>query len=153
MALAMCAGVLVSYGHHHSAFWGGFAGGLVGGLVRPAPVVVATPTVVTTPTVVASPTVVATPAPVVTTTTTIPSYSYGYYNNVYCPTYSGYYWYGNNWVWGGGYGHRPPVPMWRPHHHYRPAPPPIHHGGYRPGGFHGGGFHRGGFHGGGPHRR
>ena len=72
MALVVCAGIMVSYGHHHhSAFWGGFAGGLVGGLVRPAPVVVATPTVVTTPTVVATPApIVSDVGGVVTTTTT-----------------------------------------------------------------------------------
>ena len=104
MTLAMCFS-LVAFSHH-CGFWGGFTGGLVGGLLRPPVVVAPTPTVVA-------------PAPVVTApvVTTVPSYSYGYYNNVYCPTYSGYYYYGNNWIWGGPrFGHRPPPPMWRPHH-------------------------------------
>ena len=124
VAVVACIGI-TAFGHHHSGFWGGFTGGLLGGLlgprtyVAPAPVVVSTPTVVTTPAVVSTP--VVTPAPVVTTTTTIPAYSYGYYNNVYCPTYSGYYYYGNSWIWGGPrFGHRPPPPMWRPYHHGGP---------------------------------
>ena len=129
VAVIACIGI-TAFGHHHSGFWGGFTGGLIGGLlgprtyVAPAPVVVSTP-VVSTPTYVAPTTVVA-PTPVVTTTTTIPAYSYGYYNNVYCPTYSGYYYYNNAWVWGrpGWHGHRPPPPMWRPHHHGG-----FHHGG------------------------
>ena len=146
---------------------------VLGGAVRPAPVVVTTTPVVTTPVVttpvvttpivttpVVTTPVVTTPT-VVTTTTTVPTYSYGYYNNVYCPTYSGYYYYNNAWVWGGGYGYRPPIPRWIPPYrgpHYRPVPPPIHHGGFHggyrppprpcgPGGFHGG--PRGGD----PHRR
>lgn len=116
MALALCFSI-VAFGHHHSGFWGGFTGGLIGGMLAPRPTYVApAPVVVSTPVVA--------PAPVVTTTTTIPAYSYGYYNNVYCPTYSGYYYYGNNWIWGGPrFGHRPPPPMWRPHHGG------FHHGG------------------------
>lgn len=122
--------ILVSstaFAHHHGLFWGGFAGGLAGGLIgsaisRPAYVVqapVVAPIVTTTPAV---------SAPVVTTTTAPVTLTCGYYNNVYCPTYSGYYYYNNAWVWGGGLGYRPPVPVWRPY---------WHHGGwYHPHHFH-----------------
>ena len=114
MTLAMCLS-LVAFSHH-CGFWGGFTGGLVGGLLRPPVVVAPAPTVVAPAPVVAAPVV-----------TTVPSYSYGYYNSVYCPTYSGYYYYNNSWVWGrpGWHGHRPPPPMWRPHH----GGPGFHHGG------------------------
>ena len=134
MALALCFSIVAFGHHHHSGFWGGFTGGLVGGLLRPPPppVVVAPAPVVTTP-VVTTPVVA--PAPVVTTTpvvTTVPSYSYGYYNNVYCPTYGGYYYYNNAWAWGGPrFGHRPPPPVWRPHHFHHGPGPGFHHGGPR----------------------
>ena len=131
VAAVACIGITAFAHHHHGGFWGGFTGGLIGGLIAPRTYVAPAPVVVTQPTYVAptyvAPTTVVAPSPVVTTTTAIPSYSYGYYNNVYCPTYSGYYYYGNSWTWGGPrFGHRPPPPMWRPHH----GGPGFHHGGH-----------------------
>lgn len=77
---------------------------LVKTVVAPAPAVVVAPP----------------PAPAV-----IPSYSFGYYNNVYVPMYNGWYYYENVWCWGGR-GPRPMhPPRWiPPRHHHRPAPPP-----------------------------
>lgn len=152
MALTMCFG-LVAFAHHGWNHMLGIeairgAAYVLGGAVSPSPVVVSTPTTVVAPAPVVTTTPVVT-TPVVTTpvVTTVPSYSYGYYNNVYCPTYSGYYYYNNAWMWGGPrFGHRPPPPVWRPHHG-----PGFHHG---PGpGFHHGGPHHGGFHHGGHHHR
>ena len=126
MALTMCFG-LVAFAHHgwnHMLGIEAIRGSayVLGGAVSPCPVVVSTPTTVVAPAPVVT-------TPVVTTVpvgTTVPSYSYGYYNNVYCPTYSGYYYYNNAWMWGGPrFGHRPPPPMWRPHH----GGPGFHHGG------------------------
>ena len=138
MALTMCIG-LVAFAHHGWNHMLGIeairgAAYVLGGAVSPSPVVVSTPTTVVTP----APVVTTTPVVTTPVVTTVPSYSYGYYNNVYCPTYSGYYYYNNSWVWGrpGWHGHRPPPPMWRPHH----GGPGFHHG---PGpGFHHGGHHR-----------
>lgn len=75
--------------------------------------------------------VVVTPAPVVTRTQVVVAppagtvITYGYYNNVYVPSYNGWYFYNNVWCWGGR-GRRPPhPPAWRPpHRHHRAAPPP-----------------------------
>ena len=107
---------------------------LVKTVVTPPPAVVVPPPA---PVVVApAPQVVVTPAPVA-----VPAYSYGYYNNVYVPTYNGWYYYGNSWCWGGR-GPRPyHPPRWVPppqhhHRHYRPLPPPpprhYKHPGHRP---------------------
>ena len=49
---------------------------------------------------------------------TVPAYTYGYYNNVYVPYYSGWYYYGNRWCWGRP--DPPPVPP-----RWRPCPPPY----------------------------
>ena len=164
MVVTMLVG-MTAFGHHGWNHWmagnilGGLAFGLGAGLTAPRTTVVTTP-VVTTP-VVTTPTVVTTPVvttPVVaapTVVSTVPTFSYGYYNNVYCPYYDGYYYYNNAWVWGG-VGIRRPIPTWIPpyrfHHgygprvmpHYRPAPfhrpAPLHHGpvGRPMGGHHGG---------------
>lgn len=93
--------------------------------------VVAPPPVVVTP--APAPVVVApAPAPVVVTPApaAVPAFSYGYYNNVYVPTYNGWYYYGNAWCWGGR-GPRPRyAPRWIPprryYHHNR-----HHHRRYR----------------------
>ena len=49
---------------------------------------------------------------------TVPAYTYGYYNNVYVPYYSGWYYYGNRLCWGRP-GPAPIPPRWRP------CPPPY----------------------------
>lgn len=148
MVITMLVG-MTAFGHHGWNHWmagnilGGLAFGLGAGLTAPRTTVVTVPTAVTTPTVVTTPVVaqpVVTTTPITTVyttpavTATIPTFSYGYYNNVYCPTYSGYYWYNNAWTWGGGLGYRPPIPRWiPPRSHfwggaYRYAPMrPIHH--------------------------
>ena len=141
MTITICFAVFAAQAHHHhSGFWGGFTGGLLGGLFAPRPTYVAPAPVIASPTVVPATTVVPV-TPTVVTTTTVPTYTYGYYNNYYCPTYCGYYWYNDAWVWGGGFGYRPPVPRWIPPrshfwggaYHYAPMRP-IHH--------HHGGHHR-----------
>ena len=101
-------------------------------VAQPPPVVVAPPP----PPVVVNPpppAVVVTPPPA---TVVIPDYSYGYYGTYWVPTWEGWYFYNNDWVWGGGIGIRPARPHWRPdfrrpappppprHHHHHIAPPP-----------------------------
>lgn len=49
---------------------------------------------------------------------TVPAYTYSYYNNVYVPYYSGWYYYGNRWCWSRP-GPPPVPPRWRP------CPPPY----------------------------
>ncbi len=92
----------------------------------PATVITTTPVVtapvVTTP-VVTAPVVTTTPATVVTTTpatvvvtgaTTIPEYSYSFFYGEYVPYFEGWFFYANDWIWGG-IGPRPLVPpRWIP---------------------------------------
>ena len=62
-------------------------------------------------------TVVVAPQPVA-----VPQYAYDWYNGYWVPTYNGWYWYNNVWVWNGG-GPRPRyAPAWVPDPR-RPAPP------------------------------
>lgn len=77
-------------------------------VVQPAPVVVAP---------APAPVVVAQPAPVAV----VPEYGYGWYGEYWVPTYQGWYYYNNVWLWGGA-GPRPMHgPGWRPDSR-RPVP-------------------------------
>ena len=108
--------------HHHHHHDHGNSGvrlaaeivGVVNQALRPAPVVVTPQPVVVTP----QPVVITHPRPVVA-----PQYAYDWYNGYWVPTYNGWYWYNNVWVWNGG-GPRPRyAPAWVPDPR-RPAPPP-----------------------------
>ncbi len=93
-------------------------------VTTPATVVTTTPVVTTPATVVTAPATVVTTTPgtvVVTGATTIPEYSYSFFYGEYVPYFEGWFFYANDWIWGG-IGPRPPVPpRWipprrEPHH-------------------------------------
>ena len=93
---------------------------------RPAPVIVAPREriITTTPVITTTPTVVTTPTTTTVVTEAIPEYSYSYYFGEYVPYYEGWFYYADDWIWGG-IGPRPPAPpRWAPPRHGNPPPPP-----------------------------
>ena len=99
-------------------------------VVTSTPVVTTTPVVVETVPAETAPVVVET-VPVVTTTpattivtgatkvtevtevVTVPEFTYTYFYGQYVPYYDGWYFYANDWIWGG-IGPRPARPRWTP---------------------------------------